>query len=236
MAGRSESWVDEQLQPVYRLWRVETPPVRTTVLASLGVVELHVSTVVRDLDAGHRRLDSAVEAFAGRLGVEVVSTDGRGLVDVVGDLLRSRGWRLGVAESCTGGLIASRLTDVAGSSDYLDRGVISYSNSAKEALLGVPSTLIATHGAVSEPVALAMAEGMRRMHGVDVALATTGIAGPGGGTSAKPVGMVWLAIAGPAGGQTRLAQFTGDRLAIKAMAASTAIDYLRRYLLGAATA
>jgi PncC family amidohydrolase len=115
----------------------------------------------------------------------------------------------------------------------MDRGVVCYSNSSKETMLGVPARLLEDHGAVSEPVACAMAEGMCQRHRMDVALAITGIAGPDGGTPAKPVGTVWIAVAGPAGTRSRLAQFTGDRLTIKAMATSAAIDYLRRYVQAA---
>lgn len=230
VAGRSESWVDEQVQPIYGPWRREPLPILTTVLASLGTVELHLSVQGAQADVMAARLAAATAQIAAHLGDDVVSTDGRGLTEVLGDALRARGWRLGIAESCTGGLIASRLTDVPGSSDYVDRGVVCYSNASKTALLGVPAPLIEGHGAVSEPVALAMADGLRRLHGVDVAVATTGVAGPGGGTPAKPVGMVCMAIAGPGGARSRTSQFPGDRLMVKTLAANTALDWLRRYV------
>ena len=182
VAGRSESWVDEQLQPIYGPWSLESPPVATTILASLGIVEVHLSAsggATANLDA---RLETAVSALTAPLGADVVSVDGRGLEQAVGDALVRRGWRIGVAESCTGGLITSRLTDVPGSSAYVDRGVVVYSNAAKSDLLGVPAALLEAHGAVSEPVATAMASGLRAASGVDLAVATTGIAGPGGGS------------------------------------------------------
>jgi nicotinamide-nucleotide amidase len=230
VAGRSESWVDEQLQPIYGPWATESPAVATTVLASLGVVEVHLSVAggaAADLDV---RLASAVAALTVPLGPDLVSVDGRGLEQVVGDALVAHGWRLGVAESCTGGLITSRLTDVPGSSAYLERAVVAYSNAAKIDLLGVTRADLDGHGAVSEPVAAAMAAGLRAASGVEVALATTGIAGPGGGTPQKPVGTVCIAIDGPLGREARTWRFTGDRAVVKAMSASTALDRVRRYL------
>jgi nicotinamide-nucleotide amidase len=231
VAGRSESWVDERLQPIYGPWALQTPPIATTVLASLGIVEVHLSMAGGDdpgaLDA---RLDAAVTALADPLGSDVVSVDGRGLERAVGDALAARGWRIGVAESCTGGLITSRLTDVPGSSRYVDRCVVAYSNPAKIALLQVPPALIEAHGAVSEPVALAMAAGLRTVSGVDLVVATTGIAGPGGGSAEKPVGTVCIAIDGPRGAEVRTFRFPGDRLLVKAMASSTALDRVRRYV------
>jgi len=231
VAGRSESWVDEQLQPIYGPWASEPLAVDTTVLASLGIVEVHLSAAggaAADLDA---RLEQAVAALIAPLGADVVSVDGRGLEQAVGDALVARGWRIGVAESCTGGLITSRLTDIPGSSAYVDRGVVVYSNTAKTDLLGVPPALFAAHGAVSEPVAQAMASGLRAASGVDLAVATTGIAGPGGGTAEKPVGTVCIALAGPLGTEVRTWRFPGDRSVVKAMASSTALDRVRRYLL-----
>jgi nicotinamide-nucleotide amidase len=231
VAGRSESWVDERMQPIYSAWTGETPPIATTVLASLGIVEVHVSAAggaAADLDA---RLDQAVAALAAPLGADVVSVDGRGLESTIGDALIARRWRVGIAESCTGGLITSRLTDVPGSSAYVDRSVVVYSNAAKVALLRVPPALLDAHGAVSEPVALAMAAGLRQTSGVDVAVSTTGIAGPGGGTAEKPVGTVCIAVDGPFGVEARTFRFAGDRHVVKAMSSTTALDRLRRYLL-----
>lgn len=132
------------------------------------------------------------------------------------DALRARRVRLVTAESCTGGLIAAACTAIAGSSDWFDRGVVTYSNEAKTELLGVPSATLRRHGAVSEPVARAMAEGALARAPAGLSLAVTGIAGPGGGSPAKPVGTVWLAWATPAGGvHARLLQLDGDRAAIR---------------------
>lgn len=230
VGGRSESWVDERAQPLYRPWALESPPVETTILASLGQVELHLTAHGAELVPLEARLARAVDTLAEAFGEDVVSVAGRNLEQVVGDLLCQRAWTVAVAESCTGGLVTSRLTSVAGSSRYLDRGVVAYSNRAKVADLDVPAALIEAHGAVSEPVAVAMADGLRRRAGVDVAVAVTGIAGPDGGTENKPVGTVCLAVAGARGTVVRTARFTGDRAAITWLSATSILDMLRRYL------
>ena len=234
VAGRSESWVDERAQPVYGPWCDEPLPIATTILASLGTVELHLSCHGTDDAALTRRLDAAMAALDAALGDDVVNHDGRSLERTVGELLASRGWRVALAESCTGGLVTTRLTDVPGSSAWVDRAVVSYSNAAKIDALGVPAALIAAHGAVSEPVAAAMAEGVRARAGVEVAVAITGIAGPGGGTAEKPVGMVCFAVAGPRGTECRTSRLTGDRAVIRSLAATTALDLLRRYVRASA--
>ena len=133
----------------------------------------------------------------------------------LGDALRARGWRLATAESCTGGLIAAACTAVAGSSDWFERGFVTYSNEAKTQMLGVPAALIATHGAVSEEVACAMVQGTLQRAPVQLALAVTGIAGPGGAVPGKPVGTVWLAWGTAAGVQAQRLQFPGDRGAVR---------------------
>lgn len=153
------------------------------------------------------------------------------LEEAVGRLLRARGWTLAVAESCTGGLIAHTVTNVPGSSDYFDRGFVVYSNQAKAALLGVPGELIQSAGAVSAEVARAMAEGARQQAGTTVALSSTGIAGPAGGTPEKPVGLVYIALAHE-GGEVLCEEhrFLGDRLNIKEQTCRAALDLLRRRL------
>lgn len=141
--------------------------------------------------------------------------------------MRARGWKFASAESCTGGLIAAALTHVAGSSDVVDRGFVTYSNAAKTELLGVPAQTIAHHGAVSEPVARAMAEGALSRSLADIAVSVTGIAGPGGGSAEKPVGLVWFAFArrdGDTTAQHRI--FTGDRAAIRAAAVAHVFEQL----------
>jgi nicotinamide-nucleotide amidase len=141
------------------------------------------------------------------------------------EALRARGWRLATAESCTGGLIAATCTALAGSSDWFERGFITYSNAAKSEQLGVPAALIARHGAVSEPVARAMAEGALQHSPADLAVAVTGIAGPGGATPAKPVGLVWLALAQRgAATQAEALRLSGDRASVRSGTVEVALE------------
>jgi nicotinamide-nucleotide amidase len=164
------------------------------------------------------------------LGADCYGQDDDLLEAVVGRLLLERGWTVSVAESCTGGLLGHRLTNIAGSSRYVERGVIVYSNRAKEELLDVPEPLLRAHGAVSAPVALAMAAGICRASGSPCGLAVTGIAGPEGGSEEKPVGTVYVAAATPTGVEARRCHFAGDRVAIKWQSSQTALDMLRRRL------
>ncbi len=147
-------------------------------------------------------------------------------VQALADTLLRRQWMLATAESCTGGMVAAACTDLAGSSGWFERGFVTYSNAAKTQMLGVDAQLIASQGAVSEPVARAMAEGALQHSGAQLALAITGVAGPGGGTDAKPVGMVWFAFAGPWGVHSAMQHFTGDRAAVRQAAASYALRQL----------
>ena len=232
VSGKGESAVEEIVQPIYSPWTGEQPPIETTILASLGQVELHLTLQSRDAAAASARLDRAVAGLAAVLGNDLVSTDGDSLEAVVGRLLKARGWWVAFAESCTGGLATSRLTDVPGSSEYVERSIVAYTNRAKMELLDVPEELIAQYGAVSEPVAQAMAAGIRKRAGVDVGVGITGIAGPGGGTEQKPVGTVCIAVAGaerPA--VVRTFRFPGGRDVVKGMSANWGIDMLRRFLL-----
>jgi nicotinamide-nucleotide amidase len=154
------------------------------------------------------------------------------LEEVVGHLLRDRHWKIALAESCTGGLATSRLTDVPGSSDYVERSVVAYSNDAKTELLSVPAALIEEHGAVSEAVAEAMAKGVRDAARVDVGVGITGIAGPGGGSEQKPVGTVCISVVVPdAAPVTRTMRFPGNREHVKTFSAFAAIDMVRRATL-----
>lgn len=262
IAGRSESRVEELTQPIYSRWRTWDPPIETTILASAGQIELHLSARGRDPEAMARALDRACDEIKAAMPGDVFSDDGRSLEEIVGHLLVTRGWRIALAESCTGGLTTSRLTDVPGASAYVERSVVVYSNESKVDLLGVPKPLLATYGAVSEPVARAMAEAIRAAADVEVGVGITGIAGPTGGTPAKPVGTVCIAVAvaapGDAGGErekspgaggataespremsassdvvVRTYRFPGDRETIKSFAAFTAIDMVRRAIEGA---
>jgi nicotinamide-nucleotide amidase len=230
VSGKGESAVEEIAQPIYSKWTAEQPPIETTILASLGQVELHLSTQSRQAAAATARLERAVGELSAALGKDVVSTDGALLESVVGQLLKARGWWVAFAESCTGGLATSRLTDIPGSSEYVERSIVAYSNRAKIELLDVPEALIREHGAVSEPVAQAMAAGIRKRAGVDVGVGVTGIAGPGGGTEQKPVGTVCIAVDGGRS-VVRTFRFPGGRDVVKGMSANWAIDMLRRYLI-----
>ncbi len=176
------------------------------------------------------------EIVAAQLGAQLVSRDHRSLEKVVVDLLTARGETLATAESCTGGLLAHRVTNVPGASAVFMQGFVTYANEAKTRALGVDAALLRAHGAVSREVAAAMAEGARTAAGVDYALATTGIAGPGGGSDAKPVGTVFIALAtklGPTAVEQR--RFPSDRETFKDLTAQTALDLLRRRLTAAST-
>lgn len=177
-------------------------------------------------------LDEVEPSILSELG-EWIYSQGDALESALVALLRQRGQTLAVAESCTGGNLSGRITDVPGASEIFLAGYVTYANKTKEAAAGVPSGLLATHGAVSEPVAAAMAEGARRAAGSTFALSTTGIAGPGGGTAEKPAGTVYLALAAE-GTPTmvRKCYFPLDRKTFKHMASSAALDMLRRHLLG----
>ncbi len=230
ITGRSESQVEEIAQPVYSRLGDDTVPIETTILASPGLIEIHLQAAGPDPDLLDRKLDDGRAALTAALGDIVFSDDGRSLEAVVGDRLRDRGWRIAVAESCTGGLVLGRLTDVPGSSAWVAGGVVAYANDVKTRLLGVPEPLLAAHGAVSEPVAIAMAGGIRERLGAEVAVSVTGIAGPGGGSAAKPVGTVVVAVsAGPP--VVRTFAFTGDRDMVRRFSVAAALDMVRRALL-----
>ena len=173
--------------------------------------------------------DHLVKQVRGCLGPWVFSEGERTMEEIVGELLRSRSWTMALAESCTGGLIAHRLTEVPGSSLYLDRGVVSYSNQSKREFVGVPASMLRRYGAVSSQVAEAMAKGIRIRSQVDLGVGVTGVAGPGGGTLNKPVGLVYGAIDGPRGTQCRRWKFWGDRTEIKLKTSQAILDLIRRY-------
>lgn len=232
ITGLGESHVEQMAQPIYARWRDATPPVATTILAAMGQVELHLS--VRDDDESRARsiLGTVRDELLAVLREHVYSTDGRAMEEVVGDLLKSAGWTIAAAESCTGGLLMSRLTDVAGSSAYVRAGIVAYDNADKMALLGVPEDLLARYGAVSEPVAVAMAEGIKARTGADVGVGITGIAGPGGGTTDKPVGMVVIAVLAPGrDAYVRTFQFIGARAQVKYQSTQAALNRIRQSIV-----
>jgi len=195
--------------------------------------ENHVKITVRGSlpDEVEKNLGELEKLIREKLQGRVIAADGEVLEEIVGQLLRSNRATLAVAESCTGGLAAHRITQIPGSSDYFERGVVAYSNPAKVQLLQVPESLIAAAGAVSAEVAEKMAEGVRQISHTTLGLAITGIAGPTRGTEEKPVGTVFIALASPKGTASKRYQFFGDRQQIQTISAYTAIDWVRRYFL-----
>jgi nicotinamide-nucleotide amidase len=196
--------------------------------------ENHVKITVngRHLDEVEKNLEELEKAIREKLQGRVFATDQETLEEIVGKLLQSNRATLSVAESCTGGLITHRLTNIPGSSDYFDRGLVVYSNRAKIELLQIPEELLATAGAVSAPVAEKMAESVRQISQSTLGLGVTGIAGPGGGSEEKPVGLIFVALASPRGTVSKKYQLAGDREQIKILSAHTAIDWVRRFFLG----
>jgi nicotinamide-nucleotide amidase len=201
-----------------------------TILASYGVLRL-VLSAVGDKGSSIRRLDAMEAAFREVLGMDVAAVDIENLSEVVLEGLRTRQQTLAVAESCTGGLLSAHLTDVPGASQVFLGGVVSYSNEAKEHLIDVPHEMLVEHGAVSEEVACAMAEGVRARFGSDWGAGITGIAGPTGGTEEKPVGLVHWAVAGPDGVSAKHHVFLGDRSIVRVWSLNATLDLLRRRLL-----
>ena len=228
MASLSESDVEQRLAPLYTTF---TNP-RTTILGTPGQVELHLTAEGPSPEAALERIEALASGIRDLLPGRIYSEDGRELPDVVGELLRQRGLSLALAESCTGGLLAARLTDVPGASAFLDRAYVTYSNRAKTEVLGVPASLVASSGAVSEDVARAMAEGARRAAGTAIGVGITGIAGPDGGSPEKPVGLTFIAIDGAAGSRVRRSLFPGGRERARLQATQAALEMLRRGLLG----
>jgi nicotinamide-nucleotide amidase len=226
IVGMGESAVDEIAAPIYKKY----PRIQTSILFNRSEVELHIAAHAEDRDHAEQTATKLADELADALGTAVFSTRGEAMEEVVGRLLRERGETLSVAESCTGGLIARRLTEVPGSSAYFIEGAVTYSNEAKMRTLSVPPEVIARHGAVSAECAEAMAAGMREYAGTDHALAVTGIAGPAGGTDAKPVGTVFIGNACSTGTRSIKITLPGDRYLIRWRASQAALDLLRRRL------
>jgi nicotinamide-nucleotide amidase len=201
--------------------------VQTSICARNFEIEIDIRAEPR-AEAGGAELAARMTAA---LGENVFSTDERTLPEIVIDALRERGWTAATAESCTGGMVAARLTEIPGSSDVFLGGVVSYSNELKTALLDVPEDVLAEHGAVSAETAAAMAEGARARLGADVAVSVTGVAGPGGDTPEKPVGLVHLHVATPDGGMGRRMDVPGDRASVRGRAAAAALQLLRAHVV-----
>jgi nicotinamide-nucleotide amidase len=226
VAMMGESAVDEIASKVYKKYR----DIQTTVLAGAGEVQLHLRSRAKSLDAAKAKVDKLADELEDALEPNLFSTAGESLEQIVGYYLDMRGVTIATAESCTGGLVAERITSVAGSSRYFLGGAIVYSNELKKDFADVPKGLVEEHGAVSREVAIAMAEGIRKRCKSQLGLAVTGIAGPGGGSTEKPVGLVFHALAD--GKKTEVVQrnFPGDRDRVRWWASQQALDMVRRKL------
>src|SRR5918999_1972172 len=227
VAGLGESAVDERIAPVYTQYK--NP--QTTILFNSTEIEIHLTAQAKTETEAELLLDGLAGQIEERLGHSIFAFRGEKMEEVVGLRLAVTGFTLAVAESCTGGLISQRLTEVPGSSVYFMEGVITYSNDAKTRSLGVDSELIKKHGAVSAEVAEAMAGGVRRRADTDFGLSVTGIAGPGGGSEEKPVGLVYIALSDDAHTEHRKVILPGDRHLIRWRASQAALDLLRRRLI-----
>ena len=227
VAGMAESDVEQRIAPIYTRY----PDAQTTILASPGEVQIHLRAWSADATAAEKLLKEMVERVVMALGENIFTTKGESLEEVVARDLNLNGATIAVAESCTGGLLAQRLTSIPGSSSYFLGGVVCYSNDLKRVWVDVPADLLESKGAVSMEVARALAEGIRRRSGSTLGLAVTGIAGPGGGSPEKPVGTVHVALAERAGGKERTLHLPGDRDRIRWQASQAALDLVRRHFL-----
>ena len=222
--GLGETEIAERLEKI----GLPTSEIEVGYCAAMGQIEVRLAAAPEHAAL----LAEKTAAVRATLGAAIYAETRIGLEETVGRLLAAQEKNLAVAESCTGGLIGHRLTQIAGSSDYFLGGVIAYSNASKIRDLGVPRELIERHGAVSEEVARAMAEGVRTRFGADFGVAVTGIAGPDGGSAAKPVGTVWIAVADAGGTVAKLRCFPTTREHVKLWSSQQALDLLRRRLTG----
>jgi nicotinamide-nucleotide amidase len=227
VAGMGESDVDQRIAPIY----TRHSDVQTTILAAPGEIQIHLRAWSADIPAAERVLQEIQESIVLTLGEAVFTTAGESMEEVVARELTMRQATIATAESCTGGLLAERLTRISGSSVYFLGGVVSYSNTLKSAWVDVPADIIESRGAVSAEVAVALADGIRRRTGATIGVGVTGIAGPTGGTPEKPVGTVHVAIADVSGSKERGVRYPGERDRIRWQASQTALDLVRRYFL-----
>jgi len=227
IAGMGESACDARVAPIYKRF----PDVDTTILAGAGEIQLHLRTRAQSSEAAQQRVDELVTKIEDELGDLVYSDNGDSLEQIVSYYLQMRNATIAVAESCTGGLVAERLTSISGSSRSFVGGVVVYSNGMKTQFADVPQDLIDVYGAVSEPVAKALAEGIRQRCGTTLGLGITGVAGPTGGTAEKPVGLVFHALAGENGTEVVKRNFPGDRDRVRWFASQQALDMVRRKLM-----
>ena len=224
--GFSESAVNQAIQEILRR---EEPVVGLT--AKESGVDIRIIAHEASAEQAQALLERTDAAIREKLGDAIYGVDGQSMEEVVGALLTQRRLKIAVAESCTGGLIGARLTNIAGSSGYFERGVVTYSNESKTEMIGVPAELIGRHGAVSSEVAAAMAEGIKQTARTGLGLAVTGIAGPDGGSDQKPVGLVYTALASSQGVKTAEYKFLGDREQIRMRASQMALDMVRKHLI-----
>jgi len=227
IAMLGESAVDARVSPIYKRY----PDVETTILAGAGEIELHFKARASTLDAAQARADEVAGLVEDELDDAVFSRNGESLEQIVSYWLQMRNATLAVAESCTGGLLAERITSVSGSSRYFLGGAVVYSNQLKTELAGVPEDMIHRHGAVSREVAAALAEGIRYRCASTIGVGITGVAGPTGGTADKPVGMVFHAVASDSGTEVVQRNFGGDRKRIRRFASTMALDMVRKKLM-----
>ncbi|MGC1645342.1 MAG: competence/damage-inducible protein A [Candidatus Sulfotelmatobacter sp.] len=227
IAMLGESAVDARVAPIYKRYA----DVETTILAGAGEIELHFKSVAPTQDAAQRRVDEVAGVVEDELDDAVYSRDGESLEQIVGYWLQMRNATVAVAESCTGGLLSERITSIGGSSRYFLGGAVVYSNALKTELAGVPAEMIDRHGAVSREVAAALAEGIRYRCESTLGVGITGVAGPGGGTPDKPVGLVFHAVASSTGTEVVQRNFPGDRKRIRRFASTMALDMVRKKLM-----
>lgn len=227
IAMMGESAVDFRVAPIYKRY----PDVETTILAGAGEIELHFKSRGVTIDQAQARSDEVAGLVEDELDDAVYSRNGESLEQIVGYWLQMRNATLAAAESCTGGLLAERITSVSGSSRYFLGGAVVYSNALKTELAGVPTEMIERHGAVSREVAAALAEGIRYRCESTLGVGITGVAGPGGGSPEKPVGLVFHAVAGDSGTEVVQRNFPGDRKRIRRFASTMALDMIRKKLM-----
>jgi nicotinamide-nucleotide amidase len=227
VAMLGESQVDARVAPIYKRYT----DVDTTILAGAGEIQLHFKTCAPTQEEAQQRVDEVAGAVEDELDDAVFSGAGESLEQIVGYWLQMRNATLAVAESCTGGLLAERITSVSGSSRYFLGGAVVYSNELKTELAGVPAEMIERHGAVSREVAAALAEGIRYRCESTLGVGITGVAGPTGGTAEKPVGLVFHAVASDSGTDVIQRNFPGDRKRIRQLASTMALDMVRRKLM-----
>lgn len=224
VVGLPESEVDERIAPIYKPYQ---NPV-TTILATPGAIEVHLRARAANDKEAEALLVDLGDKIELALGDHVFSTQGESLEEVVGMYLVMKQKTVAVAESCTGGLLSERLTRIPGSSSFFMGGAVCYSNELKTKLAGVPKSLLEAHGGVSKPVAQALAEGIRRRAGSSLGIGITGIAGPGGSTTEKPVGIVYIALADERGTEVREFRFPGHRERIRHLSSQAALEMIRR--------